>query len=375
MQPTAPDQWQELAQQLLQVRRPAQAEMVVRQHLSQHPQDAFAHVLLALALLHQQRFVEARTVIQESLTLDAEFSEAYYVLGAISNRSGNYQAAVETLQQALRLDPHNLKYLGLLAVALNNSHQPEAALRTALRGLTLDPTHVECLAQQLQALRKLGQTRDAWQVTQQLLQSYPQLASAHLFAGEAAVERQDFLEAERRFREALRLDPDDGWAKPRLLKVLLCLGTAARNQSEPAKAAVYFQEALQLDPTCQEALHHAPPSRFDAWLVGGVGWGVATLLIALLVPPLQPLIWLAVVGGLVFPVHDVWPLQWRKPARWPLGMPLVLLLFGQGSVALLYAHTTSSAAATPRAQQFLACFGIVLVLYQVFRSDHRKQGK
>ena len=244
----APDQWQELAQQLLRVRRPVQAEEIVRRQLSQQPRDAFAYVLLGVALLHQDRFPAAQAAAQQSIALYPQAGEAHYLLSLIFCQKDKLRDALRALTEALRLDPNNAEYLGRQAWLLNSCRQTDEALQAARRGLTLDPTHTQCLAQQIYALRQFGRIREAQAVTHRLLQTHPTLPTAHLLSGEAALERREFDEAEARFREVLRLEPDNTWAKDKLLAVLLCVAEAARHRGETTRTQAYFLEIWQLDP-------------------------------------------------------------------------------------------------------------------------------
>ncbi|WP_324672019.1 tetratricopeptide repeat protein [Hymenobacter sp. GOD-10R] len=253
MQQTHVDQWEAAAQHLLALHRPQQAEQLIRRHLAAHPQEAFAHILLGVALLRQKRRGEAYQAVKQGIALDPQLGDAYYLLSVIQLNDSQPFAALQAIQEALQLNPYNAKYLGQQALIFNTQGNYQDALQAAYAGLAFDPTHAECLVQAVQALQQLRHPKRASSVLQQLLSFHPTLPAAHILCGEEALSRQDFPKAEIHLRETLRLDPTHAKAASKLLTVLLHLGKAALSNHETTRAQLYFQEARQLDPENPEA--------------------------------------------------------------------------------------------------------------------------
>jgi len=207
MEQVAPDQWQELAQQLLQVRRPVQAEAVVRRQLSQYPRDMHAYVLLSLALYRQQRSADALAAAQTALSIEPQYAEAYYMASLAYAQQNESAQALRAVGQALRYNPRSSKYLGTRALLLNAEAKREQALVAADAGLLLDPTHAECLLQRTVALRELAHFDKANDTLAILLYYHPQLPVAHRLRGEEALRCHNPKIAQAHFQEALRLDP------------------------------------------------------------------------------------------------------------------------------------------------------------------------
>lgn len=207
-------------QQLLAVRRPQQAEQLVRRHLAQHPQDPFAHVLLALALLRQQRFDETKTAAKTALSLNPAESEAYYLLSLAQAQTGQPRAAEASIGRALQRNPLSSTYLGIRAWVLNLLGRPQEAQAAAEMGLRHDPAHAECLVQLAQALCKQEQWGALSTVLHRLVKAQPQLAVAHRLLGQEALRQEQFLAAQTHFGEALRLAPEDSESHQGLTRAL-----------------------------------------------------------------------------------------------------------------------------------------------------------
>lgn len=435
------DRWQRAVQQFLAVRRPAQAEQLVRRRLATCPQDAVAYEQLALTLLNQPgRDAEALEVILQAIALAPQSSDAHYFHSIALLRNSQTYAALEAINEALRLHSYCAQYFGYKAVILNSRQQPEEALQAANAGLFINPSHLECLYQRILALRKLQQFREAAASIKQLAHYYPNEALSQRLLGEMEQRAMHPSVAETHFREALRLNPNDGIAREKLLQLLLDRGEQALGQRDYATAVACFQEAVHLNSTLavaqqlllqalratmwwtapllwasdwksdiQNSWHHprlkdklwgvgkaliycallpallvlyllslvldwrhqqqlAAPTPTDAWFFGGLVWGFAALASALLLP-WPPLIWLLVVGGLVFPSRNYWLRFQQGEKHFPLG---VVMLLSPGGNAILKAYSLLGATnAAEDCRGFLAFFGLFLLLYQLFRPVRR----
>ncbi len=431
------NRWQEAVQQLLAVRRPQQAEQLVRRHLAAHPQDAAGYEQLALTLLDQpERASDAIEAILEAIGLDPQRSDAHYFYSVLLLRTSQTYGALQAINEALRLDAYCATYFGYQAVILNTRRQPEKALLAASAGLAINPDHLECLYQRILALRRLQRFREAAVEITQLAFHYPNHPVTHRLLGEKARRDRQPLVAETHFREALRLNSTDEAAQDQLLELLLDRGEHALAQRDYLEAKTCLREAVQLNSTlavAQQLLQHAiratlwwhkpsawssswkagmqsrwqspllkdkllvvgkaliyclllpfllafylfsalldwrhqqqliEPTPTDIWFFSGLIWGGLVLACALL-PPWPPLVWLLVVGGLVFPLRNYWLRLQQGQKRFPLG---VALLLSPGGNAILKAYSLLGATnAANDCRGFLAFFGVFLLLYQIFR--------
>ncbi|SNC68085.1 Flp pilus assembly protein TadD, contains TPR repeats [Hymenobacter gelipurpurascens] len=356
------DRWQEAARHLLDVRRPEQAEHLVRRRLAKHPQEAEAHELLGLVLINQPgRTAEALTEIQQALALDPQSSDAHYFHSVLLLREGQPFAALQSIDEALHHDSLNATYLGFKAVILNTRRQPEAALEVATTGLRLNPGHIECLFQRILALQQLRSYEAASLTVGQLARWHPGLALTHALLGDEAMRAQQFAEAETHLREAIRLRPTDERTQRKLLPLLLQLGQEAQRQQKPTEARRYFLEAWHLSPGNSAARHGLEQlaqqrfwlkrqlRRLDAWseqVQSEVKRGRlrAVLQLYLVLVPLVSLLCIPLI------VAYIWAaVQWRlhpdvrmmhqRPASWlatlsPVAMAIVCLASAILAIAL-----------------------------------------
>lgn len=435
------DRWQEAVQQLLAVRRPAQAEQLVRRRLAAYPQDGVAYERLALTLLNQPgRNAEALEASIQTIALDPQSNGAHYFHSIALLRGAQTYAALEATNEALRLHSYCAQYFGYKAVILNTRNQSKEALKASNAGLAIDPSNLECLYQRILALRKLQQFRVAAASIKQLAFYYPNEALSQRLLGEKEQRAMRPLVAETHFREALRLNPKDDVAGEKLLHLLLDRGEQALEQRAYTTAIACFREAVHLNSTLAVAQQlllqalratmwwtapllwasdwksdiqnswHRPriadklwgigkaliyclllpfllvayllslvldwrhqqqliaPTPTDAWFFGGLVWGFVALAVALL-PPWPPLIWLMVVGGLIFPARNYWLRFQQGQKHFPLG---TVLLLSPGGNAILKAHSLLGVTnAADDCRGFLAFFGLILLLYQLFRPAPR----
>ena len=205
--------WLQVVQQLLDVQRPQQAEQLVRRHLRQHPHDAHAHGVLALALTRQHRLREAYSCASEAIVLDPQQAYGFYMLSLILIAQQQPGSARRAIQKALRLAPQTPAYLGIKALLDNHFQRHQLALDATITGLALDPTHKQCLLQRIAACQALAYFDEAANTLRYLARHHPTLGEVHRLLGQEALRQWHPAEARLHLREALRLDPNDDLAR------------------------------------------------------------------------------------------------------------------------------------------------------------------
>jgi tetratricopeptide (TPR) repeat protein/serine/threonine protein kinase len=231
------------------------AEAEFRETLLVEPNYFAAHLGLGNTLLAQRKYREAEVAYLETLKLRKDFLPALSNLGTALQRQGKFAEAVEAYQKALQLQKDNAKIhlgLGKTYCDQGNFAAAEAELQEALR-----------LHQQGKDIVEPGETR-------------LDLASLHANLGIALENQGKLGEAEKHFRKACDLKPND----PDYLNMLgafLCdykreydaaleafnkalqvdpkyamahcnIANVMRNKGEISKAVASFQKALELDP-------------------------------------------------------------------------------------------------------------------------------
>jgi tetratricopeptide (TPR) repeat protein len=205
---------------LLQLRRPADAEREVRGILAQDPQNADAHVYLAVALADQDKGEEALAAAGEAVRLAPGQAFPHYVAGHALRRSGRYQEAVAAFRTALELDPRHAPTWEQLSRAHMGLGEWQPAAGAARRGLEIDPQDSDLVALLAMALIVLGDRDGARAAAADAVRLDPENVLAHLVYGRAALAFGDPRQAADSFREVLRLDPGYGQAMDLLVEAL-----------------------------------------------------------------------------------------------------------------------------------------------------------
>ncbi len=205
---------------LFQQSRHELAEEEIRQSLAADPGDAYAHALLALCLAHREQFKDATEEAQQAVHLQPDFSFAYYTLANVWHQRNYEKEALSAVQEALRLDASQTSYYALLAkIHLGESRWKEG-LDAAERGLQLDAEDVDCNNLRAIALVKLGRKSEAGATIDAALRRNPDNAVTHANQGWTLLEKNQPKEALEHFREALRLDPQNEWARRGIIEAL-----------------------------------------------------------------------------------------------------------------------------------------------------------
>ncbi len=244
-----------------------EAEKELRLALSQNPDSALAHHLLASALSLQGKLDEALKEGEAALALAPEDDQVYYVLAGIHQYRENLGKAQSCIEQALRFCNDDPDYLSLAAMIQIGKNNWQRARELAETGLAVESEHILCINARAYALARLSQVELA---------------------------RQDL-------ERALALEPNNDFTHTNMALLLIKGG-------EIDKAASHLQEALRLDPNsemAQQALLDAIKSRspiyhrmllFTHWLteMGGKK-RVVFILILLLIPALRSLVLLTLL--------------------------------------------------------------------------------
>ena len=205
---------------LYQQARHDMAESELRQALASEPDNAYAHALLALCLAQHENFQEATTEARQAIHLQPDFSFAHYAHTRVLYERNRFDEAREAIEEAIRLDSVEADYFSLLAgIEFQESRWGEA-LRAAEQGLQIDPEHVGCTNLRAMALVKLGRRAEAGATMDAALSKNPESALTHANQGWTLLERGEPKQALEHFREALRLDAENEWARRGIVEAL-----------------------------------------------------------------------------------------------------------------------------------------------------------
>lgn len=205
------------------------AEEAYRTALARSGDGRLARLALAYFLFNERRFVEADTTLDELATNHPDDPAVLLPRAEIAMLDGRLEEALDMLERALakmttaneRVRAQRLRAQVLLALR----RYPEAA-RAARRAMNTDPTELEARFTLGTALLRAGDPDGRAE-----LETYRQLAEAreHREMATDFLQGEDAIRAEREYRRALELVPEDPAA-------LQGLGAALRLQGRFAEA-------------------------------------------------------------------------------------------------------------------------------------------
>jgi tetratricopeptide (TPR) repeat protein len=196
------------------------AEPELRQQVASAPEDPLAHALLALCLSRIGKRAEATAEAQAAVGLAPDVAFAHYVLAGVLEDRDRLDEAAAAVQEAIRLDPEDADFHALLAQVRLAQRRWSPGLAAAEAALAIDPQHVTANNLRAMALVKLGRRDEAGATIEAALAREPENAVTHANLGWALLHRGDFGRALEHFREALRLDPTQEWARAGLVEAL-----------------------------------------------------------------------------------------------------------------------------------------------------------
>jgi tetratricopeptide (TPR) repeat protein len=196
------------------------ADREFRQALASDPDHAQAHAFLALCLAEREKHDEAQHEADEAVRLEPDSAFVHYARARVLCERKRFKEATEAVEEAIRLDPENADYRGQLAGILMELRRWNDGLKAAEAGLALDPEHIPCLNLRAMSLVQLGRKQEASRTLGSALSNDPEDSFTHANQGWALMHQGDYDQALQHFRESLRLDPGNEWARAGVIEAL-----------------------------------------------------------------------------------------------------------------------------------------------------------
>lgn len=208
------------AQLLLAQRRYDLAEEQARQAIGADPNEAIAYAYLGICLAEREAWQEATQAAEQAIGLDPTEAYAHYVYARVLMDRNMPKEAREAIGQTLELSPEDADYWGVLASIELSQRRWIDAKEAAERGLESDPEHEMCLNIRAVALTNLGDREAAGVSIDASLSRNPENPVTHANLGWTRLHERRPREAMEHFREALRLDPDNEWARAGIVEAM-----------------------------------------------------------------------------------------------------------------------------------------------------------
>ncbi|TMH63258.1 MAG: tetratricopeptide repeat protein, partial [Betaproteobacteria bacterium] len=246
------------------------AEPTCRTALALNPADPIAWNLLGEILVKSDP-AAAEAAWREALAIDERNPEALFHLGNRLRERGEHDAAIAYFERALERAPGHagaLNNLGLALEARGDAQRAEARYREVLEA---QPQHADALANLanlLQAQERYREAVLAYEKAIAVRRDFP--AKFWRARGIALGELNAFAEAEKSFREAARLVPDQ-------VHTQLNIGSMCIEQEKFEEAIAPLARALELDPGNAYALTMLTYSRMQCCVWDGLDESFARL--------------------------------------------------------------------------------------------------
>ena len=176
----------------------------------------FVKARLELATLYAATIpdpVKSEKLFMEVLAQEPENTGALFGLGNLLGGQGRMSEAERHLREAARLRQRDARpYLALAALHARMKDYEKAA---AVYGeaLTVDAESNDAQFGRAQARLAMGRKDEALADCRVVLRRQPENPGALFISSMIYLERKQWDEAEKGFREVVRLDPDNGWAR------------------------------------------------------------------------------------------------------------------------------------------------------------------
>jgi tetratricopeptide (TPR) repeat protein len=171
-------------------------------------------------LSERKQFQEATDEGKLAVHYEPDSDFAHYALAKVFFDRDRFTEALQHINEAVRLDASNPQNYSLLAAIHFNQHRWKDCLDAAERGLQMDSEHVGCTNLRAMALVKLGRRQEAGATIDAALARNPENSMTHANQGWTLLESGDHKKALEHFRESLRLNPENEWARQGIVESL-----------------------------------------------------------------------------------------------------------------------------------------------------------
>ena len=176
--------------------------------------------MLSLCLIRTADLSTATDEARLAIVYDPQLPLGFYAMAAAMFERSRDDDSRQAIEQAIALDQTNPNFHGLLAQLYLRKKLWRMALNAADRGLSFDPQHSLCLNARANALIQLGEREQAAVTVGDALANDPDDSYLHANRGWALLHERKPRQAMTHFRESLRLDPNNDWARAGVVESL-----------------------------------------------------------------------------------------------------------------------------------------------------------
>lgn len=210
----------ERAQSLIHLKKYEQAIAELHKILVTEPENVNAIVLLTGVYVQLNDEQKTDEYTQKLLAAAPDSGIAYYYRAIYFSRIEKDSEAETMIRQAIEIEPWDADYFGFLSALYIDRKKWETALEYANEGLNADPENTTCLNYRTVCLTKLNRLDELHSNIQETLSQNPEDTFSHANIGWSKLETGNIKEAQNHFWEALKINPDNAFAKEGMKEVV-----------------------------------------------------------------------------------------------------------------------------------------------------------
>ncbi|NER13430.1 tetratricopeptide repeat protein [Leptobacterium flavescens] len=199
--------------QLFEMGRYENAESFFHKTLQEDPHNWNAKFYLALCYFNTEKYNEANKLSDALLSENPNEPHVFYLKSKIAAEKEDFNNAHKFIDEAISLFPNDADFFGQKAAVFMSEKQYSLSLEYADKGLQINPKNQFCLNLRAQALTKLKRKVEASETVENILYDDPENAMSQTNVGWVALENGDHKKALNHFKEALKLDPNNDYAR------------------------------------------------------------------------------------------------------------------------------------------------------------------
>ncbi|WP_394777974.1 tetratricopeptide repeat protein [Undibacterium sp.] len=242
-----------LATLLHELKRPAEADAAYRAALQLDAANAYLHARFAALLASHRQTAEAEQHYRLALDLDPSDARSHANLGVLLASLHRDEEAEQSYRQALGLDSGNAATHVNLGLLLAGKNLLQAAQQCYSRALELEPGNAAAFSNLGLLLEQDGNTALAAQCHRKAAGLAPDSPEILCNLGNLLAKQHDYAEAEQLYRQAVALadqhsDASTGsTAVSTAAPALTCLGVLLADTGRAEEAERCFRDAIRLD--------------------------------------------------------------------------------------------------------------------------------
>jgi len=185
---------------------------LIKEILSDEPNDAHSHALLSLCLLEQKRVYAAEYEIKLALNIDSSVSMFYSVLARINILKNKPKIALNLCAEALGLDPNSSEVFLLKSKIHQILGDDEQSLNCINSASKVDPDNIDISLAYGNYYFSRGNFNESMKYAQEAISQDPQNIECNILLGQLILKKGNTEEALHLARFAISQDPNSSEA-------------------------------------------------------------------------------------------------------------------------------------------------------------------